>query len=70
MNPKDSINMNDTHQRIINNELDMLQGNIARLLMSNDLDELERMRDWAHRRIDTLTDARIRLLRNNTANNE
>ena len=51
------------NQRTVISELDMLQGNIARLLMSNDLDELERMRDWAHRRIDTIADVRVRQIR-------
>ena len=50
-------------KRTLNNEKDMLQGNIARLSMSKDLDELERMRDWAHRRIDIMADARIQQVR-------
>lgn len=38
----------------------MLEGNIARLIMSADVAELESMRDWAHRRIDLIADARIK----------
>lgn len=37
----------------------MLQGNIARLMLSDDAAEIEHMRDWAHRRIDLIADARI-----------
>lgn len=37
----------------------MLQGNIARLTLSDDAAEIECMRDWAHRRIDLIADARI-----------
>lgn len=51
-------------ERTLNNEKDMLQGNIARLSMSKDLDELERMRHWAHRRIDMIADTRIQQVRN------
>ncbi|MFI2856851.1 hypothetical protein ACH6EH_06895 [Paenibacillus sp. JSM ZJ436] len=51
-------------ERTLNNEKDMLQGNIARLSISKDLDELERMRYWAHRRIDMIADTRIQQVRN------
>lgn len=37
----------------------MLQGNIARLMLSDDAAEIECMRDWAHHRIDLIADARI-----------
>ncbi|WP_211750290.1 hypothetical protein [Paenibacillus sp. Marseille-Q4541] len=52
------------NERTFNNEKDMLQGNIARLSISKDLDELERMRYWAHRRIDMIADAKIQQVRN------
>lgn len=37
----------------------MLEGNIARLVMSDDLTELESMREWAHQRIDWITKYRL-----------
>lgn len=47
-------------------EKDMLKGNIARVCVSNDPEELDRMRQAAHRRIDLIADLRIQQLQANT----
>ena len=48
-------------------EKDMLQGNIARLSLSDDIEELERMRTWAHKRIDIIADTKIQELLSKSA---
>lgn len=47
------------NKKNIVSENDMLQGNISRLNISDDVEELERMRYWAHKRIDLIADSRI-----------
>lgn len=42
------------------NELkDMLKGNIARVCVSESVEEIKRMRDWAKERIDMIAQLRI-----------
>lgn len=41
------------------NEKAMLDGNIARIMISKDVSEIERMREWAHKRIDIIADSKI-----------
>jgi hypothetical protein len=38
----------------LNNELDMLRGNINRMVVTHDYNELIAMRDWAKCRIDLI----------------
>jgi len=42
----------------VREEIDMLQGNINRMCVTREEKELERMRDWAKRRIDKIYDIR------------
>lgn len=42
----------------LKNEVDLLIGNINRMCVTTDEKELEDMRDWAKRRIDTLFNIR------------
>lgn len=47
--------------RALSNERDMLQGNIARICVTDDLGELQSMTQWAKQRIDEIY--KLRLLR-------
>jgi len=47
-------------EREFENENRMLLGNIARIILSNDADEIENMRIWAHKRIDDMADFKIK----------
>ena len=42
-----------TKQELIN-ECDMLEGNIARMMVTNDVDELLSMYEWAKKRLDRI----------------
>jgi hypothetical protein len=42
------------------NEKAMLDGNIVRIMISDDVVEIERMREWAHKRIDIIADSKIK----------
>lgn len=41
-------------RRVLKNELDMLQGNINRMCVTDDEEELLSMQEWAKMRIDTI----------------
>ena len=43
----------------LKNEKDMLDGNINRMILTKDEDELLTMRDWALRRIEIIFEARL-----------
>ncbi|MGM1044740.1 MAG: hypothetical protein ACQEXX_01200 [Bacillota bacterium] len=42
------------------NEKEMLMGNITRIILSNDIEEIDKMRTWAHKRIDDMADYKIK----------
>lgn len=46
-------------EREFENENRMLLGNIARIILSNDADEIGNMRICAHKRIDEMADFKI-----------
>lgn len=41
------------------NEKNMLLGNITRIILSTDIEEIDKMRKWAHKRIDDMADYKI-----------
>lgn len=40
-------------------EKQMLMGNIVRIILSDDAEEIENMRAWAHKRIDNMADSKL-----------
>jgi hypothetical protein len=46
-------------RREFENENRMLLGNITRIVLSYDVEEIEKMRAWAHKRIDDMADFKI-----------
>ena len=51
-----------TKQELIN-ECDMLEGNIARMMVTNDVDELLSMYEWAKKRLDRILTANRNMIR-------
>ncbi|WP_431785922.1 hypothetical protein [Paenibacillus lactis] len=47
------------------NEKQMLMGNIARIILSDDVEEIENMRAWAHKRIDDMANYKIQKISEN-----
>ncbi|MDF9845196.1 MULTISPECIES: hypothetical protein [unclassified Paenibacillus] len=43
----------------VQNEKAMLDGNIVRIMISKNVAEIERMREWAHKRIDMIANSKI-----------
>lgn len=49
-----------SNDKVLNNELSMLNGNICRIMISDDVLEIERMKEWAHKRIDVIVELRLK----------
>lgn len=54
--------MNNPHD-MIRNEADMLQGCTNRMIITHDPQELESMKEWAHKHIDTIYDMKKELMK-------
>ena len=47
---------------IINDEMDMLRGNLNRMCVTDDVQELDKMREWALMRIDKIYNTKLEIL--------
>lgn len=47
---------------VINNEMDMLRGNLNRMCVTSDVQELDKMKEWALIRIDKIYNTKLEIL--------